>query len=120
MTAYGALFPDDDDVYLPKVYWPYSARRTLTEENVAYLKVSDLDALKAHGIAPSAVARQLYRTYMRQIFVHHWVHADPHPGNIFVKPTGNGGEDEGSFQVVFVDFGMVAESALSKELLQFP
>ena len=105
------LFDDDDDdeVYLPKVYWPYSARRTLTEENVAYLKVSDLDALEAHGIAPSAVARQLYRTYMRQIFVHHWVHADPHPGNIFVKPIADGDEGGGQFQVVFVDFGMVAE-----------
>lgn len=58
---------------------------------------------------------------MQQIFVHHFVHADPHPGNLFVKPLPLPGEApigpgdpilEGTdrpFQIVFVDFGMVAE-----------
>lgn len=103
------LFVEDDEVYFPEIYWQYTARRTLTEENVAFLKVSDLDALEAHGIAPTAVARQLYRCYMRQIFVHHLVHADPHPGNIFIKPISSDEDGETKFQVVFIDFGMVAE-----------
>lgn len=109
VEMFSELFAEDDEVYLPKIYWPFTARRTLTEENVAFLKVSDLEALAAEGIAPTAVARQLYRVYMRQIFVHHWVHADPHPGNIFIKPTGRNDDGSGRFQVVFVDFGMVAE-----------
>lgn len=60
---------------------------------------------------------------MQQIFVHHFVHADPHPGNLFIKPLPLSGEapfapgdrvppppsgEERPFQVVFVDFGMVS------------
>lgn len=61
---------------------------------------------------------------MQQIFVHHFVHADPHPGNLFIKPLPLPGEapigpgdpvpplprgtTERPFQIVFVDFGMVA------------
>lgn len=100
-------FAGDEDVVLPRVFWQASADRTLTEENVAFIKVTDRAAMCAAGIDPAAVARRLYRVYMRQIFVHHFVHADPHPGNLFVKPVLRGGRED--FQVVFVDFGMVAE-----------
>ena len=110
---FAELFAKDPDVTLPRIYWQTSARRTLTEENVAFLKITDVAAIRAAGIAPAEVARKLYRVYMRQIFEHHAVHADPHPGNLFVKPLGpdpDDAEDGGrDFQIVFVDFGMVAE-----------
>ena len=97
--------------------------RTLTLENVGWLKIGDLAALEQAGIDRSEVARILYRIYLRQIFEHRFVHADPHPGNLFVRPLPM--EDElpfapgdavppladgaqRSFQIVFVDFGMVA------------
>ncbi len=99
-------FADDPGVLLPRIFWEATAERTLTEENVAYIKITDREAMRAAGIEPAAVARKLYRVYMRQIFVHDFVHADPHPGNLFVKPTADSSEP---FQVVFVDFGMVAE-----------
>jgi predicted unusual protein kinase regulating ubiquinone biosynthesis (AarF/ABC1/UbiB family) len=98
-------FAGDPDVYLPEVHWDFTAPRTLTEENVAFLKVTDRTAMEAAGIDPGEVARKLFGIYMRQIFVHNLVHADPHPGNLFVRPLPG----EGRFQVVFVDFGMVAE-----------
>ncbi|HVT60613.1 MAG TPA: AarF/UbiB family protein [Thermoanaerobaculia bacterium] len=117
-------FEGDRRVYVPRVFWAQSARRTLTLEDVGFLKIADLAALSAAGIDRSQVARHLYRLYMQQIFVHHFVHADPHPGNLFVRPLPVGGEQpcargeavgppaDGSarpFQIVFVDFGMVAE-----------
>ncbi|HET9226608.1 MAG TPA: AarF/UbiB family protein [Thermoanaerobaculia bacterium] len=98
-------FRDDPRVGIPRIYWTASARRTLTLENVGYLKIGDLAAIETAGISRPEVARVLYRIYMQQIFVHHFVHADPHPGNLFVKPLSQPGE----FQVFFVDFGMVAE-----------
>jgi len=98
-------FAGDPDVHLPEIHWEYSAPRTLTEEDVAFLKVTDRSAMEAAGIDPGEVARKLFGIYMRQIFVHNLVHADPHPGNLFVRPL----PEEGRFQVVFVDFGMVAE-----------
>ncbi|HXO20792.1 MAG TPA: AarF/UbiB family protein [Thermoanaerobaculia bacterium] len=113
-------FAGDSRVCVPKVYWEWSAGRTMTMEDVGYLKISDLEALARAGIRRPEVARVLYRVYMQQIFVHNFVHADPHPGNLFVKPLAGPGEldfrpgdavpylpDRG-FQLVFVDFGMVA------------
>lgn len=108
--TFAELFEGDPDVYLPSIYWPTSGRRTLTEENVAFLKITDFAAIRAAGIDPAEVARRLYRVYMRQIFEHNLVHADPHPGNLFVKPLATEERGEGpGFQIVFVDFGMVAE-----------
>jgi predicted unusual protein kinase regulating ubiquinone biosynthesis (AarF/ABC1/UbiB family) len=116
-------FASDPRVYVPRVFWPQSARRTLTLEDVGYLKIADLAELSRAGIERSQVARDLYRVYMQQIFVHHFVHADPHPGNLFVRalplagevPFAPGqpvppppGDEKRSFQLVFVDFGMVA------------
>ncbi|MDY7095372.1 MAG: AarF/UbiB family protein [Acidobacteriota bacterium] len=116
-------FAGDHGVIIPEVYWETTRRRLLTLENVAYLKIGDVEALSAAGIDRKELARRLYRAYMEQIFVHHFVHADPHPGNLFVRPLPLPGEDpEGfppgtpvpdadqrPFQIVFVDFGMVAE-----------
>jgi predicted unusual protein kinase regulating ubiquinone biosynthesis (AarF/ABC1/UbiB family) len=116
-------FAEDSRVYIPKVFWQWSARRTLTLENVGYLKIADLESLERAGIQSAEVARVLYRIYMQQIFVHHFVHADPHPGNLFVRALPLPGEapfapgdpvpppppgQERPFQIVFVDFGMVA------------
>ncbi|MBW8874068.1 MAG: AarF/ABC1/UbiB kinase family protein [Acidobacteria bacterium] len=116
-------FAKDRRVCIPKVFWQQSARRTLTLENVGYLKIGDVAALEAAGIRRTEVARDLYRIYMQQIFVHHFVHVDPHPGNLFVRPLPLAGETPFApgdpvpappgggarpFQIVFVDFGMVA------------
>lgn len=116
-------FEDDPQVYIPKIYWDYCAARTLTLENVSYIKISDLEAITSAGISRAQVAQKLYHVYMQQVFVTHFVHADPHPGNIFVRPLPypesekmtqlESGQRAASrpdrpFQIVFVDFGMVA------------
>jgi predicted unusual protein kinase regulating ubiquinone biosynthesis (AarF/ABC1/UbiB family) len=121
---FAANFAGDSRVYLPKVYWDWSARRTLTLENVGWIKIGDLAALEHAGISRPELARVLYRIYLLQIFEHSFVHADPHPGNLFVRPLPVGDEppfapgapvppppigEERPFQIVFVDFGMVAE-----------
>src|SRR5947209_3534937 len=116
-------FAQDRRVCIPRVFWQQSARRTLTLENVGYLKIGDVATLEAAGIRRTEVARNLYRIYMQQIFVHHFVHVDPHPGNLFVRPLPLPSESPFTpgdpvpappgggprpFQVVFVDFGMAA------------
>lgn len=111
VELFAGNFRDDPRVLVPKVYHETSTVHVLTLENVAYLKINDLPALDAAGIDRAEVARTLYRTYMRQLFDHFFVHADPHPGNLFVKPLpgllgGEGGR--AGFQLVFVDFGMVS------------
>jgi predicted unusual protein kinase regulating ubiquinone biosynthesis (AarF/ABC1/UbiB family) len=105
-------FAGDSRVYIAQVYWDTTTRRVLTLENVAGIKINDFAAIEAAGISRAQVARQLYDVYLQQIFVNHFVHADPHPGNLFLRPDPTDSQAariaSRPFKVVFVDFGMVA------------
>lgn len=109
---FAADFAADAGIYIAKVYWETTTRRVLTLENVAGIKITDTAAMAAAGISRSAVARRLYDTYLQQIFVTHFVHADPHPGNLFLRPLDPAPDAPPDaprpFKIVFVDFGMVA------------
>lgn len=109
---FAADFAADPGVYIADVYWEYTTRRVLTLENVASIKIGDVAAIEAAGISRAQVARKLYDTYLEQIFVHSFVHADPHPGNLFIHPLDSDPDAPPGtprpFLLIFVDFGMVA------------
>jgi len=101
-------FVDDPDVHVPRVVRALSTRRVLTLEDVYAIKITDYDDITAAGIDRGEVAERLLGTYLQQIFEDGFVHADPHPGNLFVTllPTEEG--QPVKWQLTFVDFGMVA------------
>lgn len=109
---FAADFAHDAGLCIAGVYWDYTTRRVLTLENVASIKITDYEAIQAAGISRAQVARRLYDTYLKQIFLTNFVHADPHPGNLFVHPLEPapeaGADGPRPFLLVFVDFGMVA------------
>ncbi len=109
---FASNFAGDSGIYIADGFWEYTTRCVLTLENVASIKIDDLQAIEAAGISRSEVARRLYDTYLEQIFVHSFVHADPHPGNLFVHPLPRDPTAPASaprpFWLIFVDFGMVA------------
>lgn len=109
VERFAEMFRDDPEVRVPKVFWQVTARRTLTEENVAGIKMGDFEEMRRRGIEPTSVARKLYQLYMEQIFTHHFIHADPHPGNLFVHPIESPEGEPPGVQIAFVDFGMMAE-----------
>jgi predicted unusual protein kinase regulating ubiquinone biosynthesis (AarF/ABC1/UbiB family) len=107
------------------VYDAYCTASILTLENVAYIRIADTQSAEAAGIDRSQVADRLYDIYMHQIFVTSFVHVDPHPGNLFIKPLPVESEiqagiegfapgetvpsvEQRPFQLVFIDFGMTA------------
>lgn len=113
---FAASFTGDARVAAPAVAWERTTRRVLTLEDVTAIKINDIGALRAAGIPPAEVARVFAAVMFDQVFTHGFVHADPHPGNIFVTPmpgeTGTGGQVNGSapaWRLTFVDFGMMAE-----------
>ncbi|HEY3290438.1 MAG TPA: AarF/UbiB family protein [Anaerolineae bacterium] len=123
-------FAADAVVRIPKTYRELTTRRVLTLENVEEIKITDFEGLASAGISREAVARKLFQTYLKQIFVDGFFHADPHPGNLFVQPldahmaqernlTTVAGETP--FLLIFVDFGMVGKvtPAYMKELKEF-
>jgi predicted unusual protein kinase regulating ubiquinone biosynthesis (AarF/ABC1/UbiB family) len=97
-------FADRSDVRFPTVVRDLSTQRVLTTHYESGIKVGDLAQLDRAGIDRDALARLVVELYCRQIFTDGVYHADPHPGNLLVRRT-----EGGDLQVVFLDFGAVAE-----------
>src|SRR6266550_5506275 len=106
------MFKDDQTIYIPEVYEEYTTRRLLVLEWIDGIKINDYTALEAAGIDRLEVANRTVQAYFHQFFDEGFFHADPHPGNIFVK---RGTPGEGPI-IEFVDFGMVG--ALTKSMMQ--
>lgn len=104
-----ANFSDNPDVNVPRVVRKLSTLRVLTLEDVFAIKITDYEAIAAAGINRSEVAERLLDTYLQQIFEDGFVHADPHPGNLFVTPLPTEEGKPVKWQLTFVDFGMVAK-----------
>jgi predicted unusual protein kinase regulating ubiquinone biosynthesis (AarF/ABC1/UbiB family) len=99
---FAAMFSEDPSVRIPRVYASHTTDCVLTLEDVYFIKITDFAAIDGVGLDRKEVADRLFRTYLQQIFVEGFFHADPHPGNLFVELL----EDVG-WRLVFVDFGMV-------------
>jgi predicted unusual protein kinase regulating ubiquinone biosynthesis (AarF/ABC1/UbiB family) len=97
------MFLDDPTIYIPEVYDEYTTRRVLVLEWIDGIKINDYAGLEAAGINRLEVANRTVQAYFHQFFEEGFFHADPHPGNIFVKP----GTPENGPIIEFVDFGMV-------------
>ncbi|MBK7073028.1 MAG: AarF/ABC1/UbiB kinase family protein [Myxococcales bacterium] len=100
-----ANFTDRPDVAFPRVVRERSTARVLTTRFEAGVKISDGVGTKQLGLDRRALARQVVEVYCQQIFTDGVYHADPHPGNLLVRPAASGG---GAAELVFLDFGAVA------------
>ncbi len=102
-------FRNHDWVYTPRVYWRYTSPRVLTLEYVPGIKISHYEALEAAGLDRKELAQLGAKAYLHQLLDNGFFHADPHPGNIAVSPTG---------VLIFYDFGMMGQvQPLTREKL---
>ena len=97
LTEIRGNFTDEPRVAIPRVVDSHSGPRVLTMEYVGGTKVTAVEDLDRLGVDRSVVAERLTRAYFKMIIDDGVYHADPHPGNLAVKPDGT---------VVFYDFGM--------------
>jgi len=91
-------FIGDPKVYIPKVYREVSTKRVLTTEFINGIKVSEKQRLGAADLDCQLITERGADILLKQIFVHGFFHADPHPGNIFVLPDN---------VICLIDFGMM-------------
>jgi ubiquinone biosynthesis protein len=70
----------------------------ITLERIRGMKITDLTALEEAGLDRHALAERTALIVAKMMFEAGFFHADPHPGNFFIEPTG---------RVGIVDFGMV-------------
>lgn len=88
----------NDEVYVPEVYLEYTTNKVLTMEYVDGVSLNTVLKSKDDKYDKKHIAVQGADSFIKQIFIHGFYHADPHPGNIFVIENNT---------VAFVDFGMM-------------
>ncbi len=91
-------FLGEHTIYVPKLYRELNSSRVLTIEYVEGIKVTDFEGLEKIGCNRHTLAENGADLVMKQIFVHGFFHADPHPGNIFILSNNI---------ICFLDFGMM-------------
>ena len=109
-------FLDSEMIYVPEVFWDHSTQDVLVIERIYGIPIRDIDAIKAAGVDLRKLAHHGVEIFFTQAFRDGFFHADMHPGNIFVSPTG---------QYRAVDFGIMVSLAdsdkryLAENLLAF-
>ncbi|NLG24628.1 MAG: AarF/ABC1/UbiB kinase family protein [Clostridiales bacterium] len=83
----------------PIVYPDMTTRRVLTMEYIDGLPLGERGALAAAGYDPNEIGMKLAASFARQVLDDGFFHADPHPGNLFVRGS----------QLVWMDMGMMGE-----------
>ena len=93
-------FAQNPMVVFPHPVREFSTKRVITTTFLDGKKIGDIGAIDALGIDRKDLANRLVRAYCQMIFVDGIYHADPHPGNVFVRADG---------ALILLDFGAVAE-----------
>ena len=89
---------DDDQFRVPATDWSRTSARVLTSEWIDGVVLRDPAILATAGHDPVRIAVNILRSFLTQALRDGFFHADMHPGNLFVDPTG---------RICAVDFGIM-------------
>ncbi|KUG08421.1 ABC1 kinase family protein [Solirubrum puertoriconensis] len=98
MEQFRKLYAEYHTFYVPEPHRNLSTAKVLVIEFISGCKITDKDQLLRWNLDPATVAETGMDIYLTQIFEFGIFHADPHPGNVLVRPDGS---------IVLIDFGMV-------------
>jgi ubiquinone biosynthesis protein len=107
VERFGELFRDSDFVIIPRVYRDVTTTRVLVMEYFDGFHVTEVDEIMRHNVDTKRMVENLIAFYGDQLLIHGFFHADPHPGNILIRPDS---------RIVLLDYGMVLE--ITPELRQ--
>ena len=91
-------FEDNPNVHIPRTYKEYTTGKVFVMERIDGVRIDNIAAIDKMTLDRKEIARIGIDAYFKMILKDGFFHADPHPGNIFVMPTG---------QIGFMDFGIV-------------
>jgi len=100
VERFGELFRDSDFVIIPRVYPEVTTTRVLVMQFFEGFRVTEVDEILRRNIDTKKMIENLIEFYGDQALVHGFFHADPHPGNILIRPDS---------RIVLLDYGMVLE-----------
>ena len=107
VERFGELFRDSDFVIIPRVYRDVTTTRVLVMQFFEGFRVTEVDEILRHNVDTKKMIENLIEFYGDQLLIYGFFHADPHPGNILIRPDS---------RIVLLDYGMVLE--ITPELQQ--
>src|SRR5690606_26456293 len=87
---------------VPEVVWEYTASTVFTMERMRGIPVSRLDKLREAGVDIELLARTGVEIFFMQVCTDGFLHADMHPGNIYVSDA-----PDTLRRYIALDFGIV-------------
>lgn len=97
MLDFEKLNKNIEYIKCPKVYTEISTKKILIMEFIDGIPIDQKDKLISLGYNLNEIGIKLAENYSKQILDDAFFHADPHPGNIWIKDG----------KIVWLDFGMV-------------
>lgn len=97
MEEFANLNKDVVFVTSPRLYREFTTPQVLVMEYIDGIPIDDKERLLADGYDLDEIGTKLADNYVKQIMEDGYFHADPHPGNVFVR----GGK------IVWMDMGMM-------------
>ena len=100
MLKFRRAYSTDKSFYVPKPYTNLSSSKILVIEFAAGCEIDNIKQLHDWGINTKEISERVVAVFFKQIFDTGLFHADPHAGNILIKPDK---------QIVLIDFGMTGK-----------
>ncbi len=89
---------NDSFIKVPKIYWNYTSKQTLSLDKIDAIPIKNIDNLKKSNVDLEKLSRNLIQIFLKQAVRDGFFHADMHQGNLFVDKDGN---------IIPIDFGIM-------------
>jgi ubiquinone biosynthesis protein len=112
MRRFEDNFKNVKNVSVPKIYPDYCSANVLTMEFIKGVQIKDIVDMQVPQSKKSEYTRTITKSYLKQVYIDGFYHADPHGGNMLVEENDT---------VAFIDFGAVGsiDDELQKNMLEF-
>ncbi|AAM04741.1 TPA: AarF/ABC1/UbiB kinase family protein [Methanosarcina acetivorans] len=112
MRRFEDNFKNVKNVAVPKICPEYCSVNVLTMEFIQGTQIKDIIDMPVPQSKKSEYTRTITKSYLKQVYIDGFYHADPHGGNMLVE------EDD---TIAFIDFGAVdsIDDELKKNMLEF-
>ncbi len=84
MKQLEANFAEDETIHVPIAYSDYTTSKVLTMEFIDGTKLSDVSESDSEEFDKPLLAKRAIDSFMKQVLIDGFFHADPHAGNIII------------------------------------
>lgn len=102
---FASLYKDEANFIVPKVFEQFSSSKILVEEFIDGVKYNHDSIAELNQAERQSITSTLNHIFLTSVFEHRFFHADPHGGNIIIRPDR---------KIAFIDFGAMGHIEKSR------